>query len=172
MLIVPPTQHENYGYLNNYINRVKSTDLVAGLAETQATTQQLLGNLTEEQANFRYQPEKWSIKELILHLADSERIFAYRALRFARQDKKDLSGFDENAYVPVSGASLRSLASLLAEFGAVRAATIALFSNFDEAMLNSNGTANENIASVRALGYAIVGHEIHHIEVIKERYLL
>lgn len=172
MLIVPPTQHENYGYLNNYISKVQFTDLLAGLAETQAITQQLLGNLTEEQANFRYQPEKWSIKELVLHLADSERIFAYRALRFARQDKTDLSGFDENAYVPVSGASVRSLASLLQEYAAVRAATIALFSNFDAAMLNSNGTANEKMVSVRALGYAIAGHEIHHVQVIKERYLL
>ncbi len=171
MVIAPPTPHENYVSLNNYISKVTYTDLLVGLAAVQQETQALLGALTEEQANFRYAPEKWSIKELVLHLADSERIFAYRALRFARQDKTDLPGFDENTYVPVSEAEKRSMESLLREYQAVRQATIALFENFTEEMLNSNGTANDKIMTVRALGYAILGHEVHHVEVIKSRYL-
>ncbi|MFD2245768.1 DinB family protein [Pontibacter ruber] len=157
--------------MKNYIEAAKAEDLLSGLAASQEYIINFMLGLDEERLSHRYAPGKWSIKELMVHMMDAERIFAYRALRFARQDKTDLAGFDENQYVGPSKADKRTITSILAEYAAVRQATIELFKNFDTEMLNQTGTANNNRVSVRALGYAILGHEIHHLNIIRQRYM-
>jgi uncharacterized damage-inducible protein DinB len=115
-------------------------------------------------------PGEWTIQEILVHVADSERIFAYRALRFARHDATPLPGFDQDDYVPVSRANERDIASILAEYAAVRMATCTLFESFDEDTLARMGIASENPMSVRALAYIITGHELHHLKSIRENY--
>jgi uncharacterized damage-inducible protein DinB len=166
-----PTNTEYAAYYGHYIGLVQGQNLLEELKESLLTTQALVKDLSEEQLLYRYAEGKWNIKELILHLIDAERIFCYRALRFARQDSTPLSGFDENAYTPVSGASGRTMASLLEEFASVRAASRTLFENFTPEMLTATGTASNNLMSVRALAYVIAGHEIHHRNIIQARYL-
>ncbi|MDP2061275.1 MAG: DinB family protein, partial [Flavobacteriaceae bacterium] len=132
----------------------------------------LIDSLSDEQLNFAYAENKWTIKEVIVHLIDAERIFSYRALRFARNDKTDLSGFEENDYVPFSEANKRSKGDLITEFKAVRNSTISLFQSFSDEMLLRVGTIGGNAMSVRALGFIILGHQKHHINVVNERYLI
>lgn len=121
--------------------------------------------------DYRYAEGKWTIKDIIQHLIDAERIFAYRALRFARNDKTDLPGFDENEYVDIVNANERNIMSLLTELSAVRQSTLLLFKTFTDEQLLRQGTANNNPISVRALGFVIIGHQNHHQRVFQERYL-
>lgn len=121
--------------------------------------------------DYRYAEGKWTIKDIILHLIDAERIFAYRALRFARNDKTDLPGFEENDYVDEANANSRSIMDLLTELSAVRHATLLLFKSFNDYKLLRIGTANNNQMSVRALGFVIIGHQNHHQRIFEERYL-
>lgn len=132
----------------------------------------LIDSLSDEKLNFAYAKNKWTIKEVIVHLIDAERIFSYRALRFARNDKTDLSGFEENDYVSFSEANKRSKGDLIAEFKAVRISTISLFQSFSDEMLLRIGTIGGNAMSVRALGFIVLGHQKHHINVLQERYLI
>ncbi|WP_242916857.1 DinB family protein [Pontibacter liquoris] len=155
----------------NYIQEAQAEDLLEGLTASYTYIAGLMQELSEEKLLHRYAAGKWSIKELLVHMMDAERIFAYRALRFARQDKTELPGFDEGIYVIPSKADARDMMALLAEYTAVRTATIALFRSFDAEALQQTGVANGNVCSVRALGYVILGHEIHHLKVIRERYL-
>lgn len=166
-----PLNREYPVYYHTYISKVNTADLLIALEVGLTQIETVVSTLTEEQANYRYAPGKWSIKELLIHLLDAERIFCYRALRFARNDKTELSGFDENQYVPESNAENRSLTNIMTEYKAVRQATIEFYKNMIDQMLDRSGRANGNEISVRALGYTIAGHEIHHMEVIKERYL-
>src|SRR5215203_976988 len=121
----------------------------------------------------RYRPDKWSIKEILVHIVDDERIFSYRALRFARNEKENLIGFDQDAYTRFAEADKRSVDSIFEEYEAVRKSTIALFNNLPENSLDrmGHGTGSFNDATVRALVYHIGGHELHHMNIIKERYL-
>lgn len=153
-----------------YISRVPKGDLLKVLEEQRLATQQLLAALPEARALHRYAPGKWSVKEVVGHVTDSERVFAYRALRFARADDKPLQGFDENAWVPPARFDARSLKDLAAELDAVRGATIALFRGLDAEALTRRGTANDNSVSVRALAWIIAGHERHHVGILHERY--
>ena len=121
--------------------------------------------------DYRYAEGKWTIKDIILHLIDAERIFTYRALRFARNDKTDLPGFEENDYVDEANANSRSIMDLLTELSAVRHATLLLFKSFNDYKLLRIGTANNNQMSVRALGFVIIGHQNHHQRIFEERYL-
>ena len=130
----------------------------------------LLGKLTEEKALYRYAPDKWSIKDLILHICDAERIFLYRALRFSRADQTVLSGFDHNAYVEVANADSRSLLSLIEEFQIVRNGSIHCFRHNEE-VKDKIGLVDDNSFSVDVLGYIIAGHQMHHQGMIKEKYL-
>ncbi len=130
----------------------------------------VFASLSEAQAEKAYAPGKWTLKEMLLHQIDSERVFAYRAMRFARGDGQNLPGFEQDDYVAHSGANARSIASLLAEYDATRAATLALFESFTEEQLNRGGTANGGPATVRALLYIVPGHEQHHLNIIRERY--
>lgn len=156
----------------NYINHVKCLDIVEALEENLSDFVDFIqDNIPENKYLYRYQPEKWSIQEVVQHIIDAERIFAYRALRIARFDATPLHGFEENDYVKVSDADHRSMDDLLQEFVLVRKATIKLFESFSEEMLLHKGTASNHPISVRALGYIIAGHCIHHQKVIKERYL-
>ena len=131
----------------------------------------LLQSLTKAQQEFRYAESKWSIKEILQHLIDAERIFAYRALRFARFDKTDLAGFEENSYVENSFCDDKNFDDLLEEFKVVRTCSKMLFKSFNVDILKNHGLANGNNMSVRAIAYVISGHQLHHLNVIKERYL-
>lgn len=159
-------------YFDHYFHLVApDVDPLDLLGRQPTALHQLLADITEEQAALRYAPGKWSIRQVVLHLADTERIFAYRALRFARADAQELPGFDEKHYAAQSAADDRPLASLLAEYAAVRQATLALFRSFTPAQLSRSGSANGRPVAVRALLYMIAGHEAHHAGVLAERYL-
>lgn len=134
-------------------------------------TKELLLSLPEETLNSRYADGKWTIKELLVHIIDDERIYAYRALRFARNDKTELPGFEQDDYAVYSGANDRSIKDILKEFETVRNASISLFQNLDRNALTRSGVANGNVMSVRAAAYHIAGHELRHVQLIKERYL-
>lgn len=166
-----PQKGEYPEYYHTYISRTAGDDLIDLLRKGLSELEVLITSLPAEKLNYRYQPGKWSIKELLVHLLDAERIFAYRALRFSRGDRTGLPGFDEDEYVPNSGASDRSVESIMDEYKALRASTITFFENLTPEMLGRTGIANGQEISVRALAYIIPGHEIHHLGVIRERYL-
>jgi uncharacterized damage-inducible protein DinB len=170
-IITPPAPSEYGEFFSNYIEAAATEDLLSALAASEEYIVNFMLSLKEQQLLHRYQPGKWSIKELLVHMIDAERIFAYRALRFARKDRTELPGFEENDYVGPSKADARAITSILAEYAAVRQATIELFKSFDEEMLGETGIASGNQISVRALGYSILGHEIHHLNIIRHRYL-
>ena len=154
-----------------YVNYVKEADLLEAMKESSKVTLQLVRSIPESKGEFHYQPEKWSIKELLCHMIDTERIFAYRALRFARNDKTPLAGFEEKDYAPEANAHNRSIQSIANEMEHVRLASIDLYTNFSEEMLSRTGKANNTEVSVLNLGYIISGHESHHRKVLLERYL-
>ncbi|NND32823.1 MAG: DinB family protein [Saprospiraceae bacterium] len=166
-----PLQHETAAYYTLYIDQVEGSNYMRTLKSNLKSTVEFLQQLSDEEWNSRYAPEKWSIKEVVLHMVDSERIFAYRALRIARNDITPLAGFDQDAYVPHSNASDRSGASLIDEYQMVRHATLAMFQNFTDEMMTRMGTASDNPFSTLALAFIIAGHENHHISILKDRYL-
>ncbi|NQZ77495.1 MAG: DinB family protein [Ekhidna sp.] len=157
-------------YYQGYVRAVGNGELVPLLLKTGVDLISFGRSLTEQQGLYKYAPEKWSIKDIILHLIDSERVFAYRALRFARNDGTELSGFEQNMYVPEAKADSRSVHSLISEFTNVRAATVDLFTSFDGDTRKRTGIASGVTISVEAIGYIISGHLIHHMNIIKERY--
>lgn len=165
-----PEPDEIPSHYVGYIKRVPETDPLMVCASQIEVTAAMLRGLSETDAMYRYGRGKWSIKEVIGHLADTERIMAYRALRIARGDTTALPSFDENAYVPVAKFDSRSLADLVGELRTVRAATLALLRTFDADAWRRRGTASGKPVSVRALGFMIPGHERHHVEVLRTRY--
>ena len=166
-----PAATEYAGYYEKYVSLVPGDDVIAVLSRQQADTRDLLRGIPEERAASRYEPGKWSIKELVGHMIDGERIFAYRALRFARGDATPLPGFDQDPYVAAANSDARTLDDLIDEFGHVRAATLSLLRSLDPEAWARRGTASEAEVSVRALAYIIAGHEAHHVRVLRERYL-
>jgi len=165
-----PEPDEIPAHYAGYIQRVPEPDPVTACAAQIEATAALLHGLSDTDAMYRYGRGKWSIKEVIGHLADTERILSYRALRIARGDATPLASFDENAYVPVARFDDRSLADLVGELRTVRAATLALLRTFDVEAWRRRGTASGTPVSVRALGFTIPGHERHHVEVLTTRY--
>lgn len=159
------------GYFQVYIDQVKEKDLAAAFISQSAVIKDFLPSITEEQSIFAYAPGKWTIKELLQHIIDCERIFTFRALSFARRETATLPGFDENDYAAASAANNRSWESLSAEFVAVRRATLFLYDSFTPEMLATAGTANNNTYSVAQLGFILLGHFNHHKRIIDERYL-
>jgi enterochelin esterase-like enzyme/uncharacterized damage-inducible protein DinB len=158
-------------YTQTYIDLVPAeADLLAQLRQQAAEVHRELASLSESQALLRYAPGKWTPKEVLVHITDSERIFAYRALRFARADAQELPGFDENEFAANSEANDRPLSDLLTEYHAVRAATLAFFSGLNGGQLERAGRANGGATSVRALLFIIAGHEQHHLRILRERY--
>jgi hypothetical protein len=169
--IARPQADEYVPYYQKYISLVPDGDLIEALRTQIGETLALLRTIPEERASYRYGPDKWSIKEVVGHMADVERIMTYRALRIARADTTPLPGFDENAYVPAANFDARSLASLAHEFEQVRRATIAFLENLEPDAAARRGSANNNAISARALAYIIAGHERHHVRILRERYL-
>ena len=169
-MITRPNSGEFLPYFSRYIDLVPDGDLLTLLHTQHRAIQQMLAPLTPEQAKHRYASGKWSITEVIGHLADAERIFAYRALRFGRNDPTALPGFDENHYVPAGRFDERSLGDVAGEFATVRAGTLALFRGFGADALRRSGSADGQPITVRALAYIIAGHEKHHMELLHSRY--
>jgi hypothetical protein len=154
-------------YLKNVAN---DTSLLDGFQKSLTSTPAYFQNLPKEKLLHQYDDGKWTPKEILQHLTDTERIFTYRALRISRNDKTELPGFDENAYVPPSQANLKTLDQLLDEFVSLRKANIALYKGFSDEMLLRLGKASGGPVSVRAIPFILLGHEMHHIRIIKERY--
>jgi len=168
--IAPAVADEYAPYYGRYISLVQGEDILSILDQQRRQTMMLLSCRDEEDGNFRYAPEKWSAKEVLGHLCDTERIFAYRALRISRADATPLEGFEQDDYVRNGPFAHRPLADLVEEFIAVRRATFSLLRNLDEAAWMRRGIANKNEVSVRALAYTIAGHELHHRGILEEKY--
>jgi len=158
-------------YYHRYIALVQGNDIISHLEKSMTESLEFLSTITEDQSHYAYAPGKWTIKEVMGHLIDAERIFAYRALRIARKDKTNLPGFEENDYVAAAGFNGIKWADLLHQFRTLRQSNVALFYTFSETQLQQEGTANDAPTNVKALIYIIAGHHLHHMNVIKERYL-
>jgi uncharacterized damage-inducible protein DinB len=166
-----PRTDEYAEFYGKYVEKVPDGNIVALLATQVDDTLVLLRELSDTQALSAYAPGKWSIKEVVGHMADTERVFAYRALRIARGDTTPLPGFDEKAYTPAGHFNRRPLASLLAEFMAVRGATVALLAGLPADAWTRTGTASNTAVSVRGIAWIMAGHELHHRAILAERYL-
>jgi uncharacterized damage-inducible protein DinB len=158
-------------FYRGYVNHVMDRNFLDAMHWSSEEMKAVIWTLPESKGDYSYAPGKWTIREMLGHIIDAERIFAYRALRFARNDKTQLSGFDENAYVPESNASTRKLKDLMDELGRIRQTSIDLYKSFTPAMLERTGSANNTEMSVLALAYIIPGHETHHRTILKTRYL-
>lgn len=169
--VVRPDASEHAPYYARYISLVETSDIVRTLDEQLNETNKLLSGLSEEQGNYRYAPDKWTVKEVMGHLIDSERIFSYRALRIARNDKTPIEGFEQDDYVRNGGFGRRKLADLANEFAAVRRSTVLLFESLQPEEWLRRGVANQNEISVRALAFIVAGHELHHRSVLQQKYL-
>ena len=169
-IAVRPAAGEYAPFYETYVSLVKSNDIVTALETQRLQTAQLFAARSERDGNFRYAPDKWTVKEVVGHLSDSERIFAYRALRIARGDQTPLSGFEQDDYVRSGNFGSRTLADLAEEFALVRAASVALFKSLENEAWERRGSANKNEVTVRALAYIIAGHELHHRGMLEERY--
>lgn len=166
-----PPLEEVVPFYRGYLSTAQGSTLFEALDDATARFNSVAGSISEEQAAYRYAPGKWSVKEVVQHVIDCERIFQYRALCFARKDATALPGFDEDHYAAHSGADARSIADLRAEHDVLRASTVSLFRSFSDEMLLRKGLANERSFTVRALGWTIAGHALHHIHIIQQRYL-
>jgi hypothetical protein len=168
--IARPQAGEYAPFYDRYVSLVEGEDILNTLDQQRRQMMLLLSCRQEEDGNFRYAPDKWSAKEVLGHICDTERIFAYRALRIARADATPLEGFEQDDYVRNGPFAQRPVADLVEEFIAVRRATISLLRNLDEAAWARRGVANKNEVSVRALAYIIAGHELHHRRILEEKY--
>ncbi len=164
-------ENEYNPHYKSYILELGDVDLIEILTASSEELLKTIKDLPEKKLLFRYNEGKWTIKELLQHIIDTERIMSYRALRFSRNDATELQGFDENWYVENSNGNDRNFDDLLEEFICTRRASISLFKSFTDEMLFLSGTANGSDMTVRALGFIIAGHQIHHLKIIKERYL-
>jgi len=166
-----PADGEFAPYYGRYIGQVPSGDVIETLRSQVGETIALLRGIEPSRTTTGYAPGKWSVRDIVLHMADTERVMGYRALRIARGDKTPLASFDENVFAPMAGANARSMESLLGEFEAVRQATIAMLEGFPDEAWGRWGTASDKSVTARALAWIIAGHERHHISIIRERYL-
>ncbi len=167
-----PELSEIAPHAKSYVDLVPGDDVLAVLAEQTAKTIALLKPLSEEHATtFAYAPGKWTVKQIIGHLSDCERIFAYRVLRLARADTTPLPGFEQNGYVAAAGSNERKLASLLDELRLVRESTLALLQSLPEGAWLRHAQVSERDATVRGIAYTLAGHELHHYKILQERYL-
>lgn len=170
-MIPRPDASEHLPYFSRYIDQVPDGDLVQMLGAQADATLALIRGLPESRGGDQYAPGKWSIRQVLAHVIDTERVFAYRALRIARGDTTPLPGFDENAYADASNAEARTLADLGDEFHHLRLANIAMFRALDDDALARRGTASGAETSVRALAWMLAGHELHHRALLIDRYL-
>ena len=170
-MINRPTNLNSDFYFVAYINKAAGDDLMRSLSEIGNITLRLIEDLTEEQGDFAYAEKKWTLKQVIRHITDSERVFAYRALRFSRKDSTPLPGYDENDYAELDNSGNLSLKQIKDEFIQVREATMALYSTMDVSVLDFEGIASELPITPRMIGWTISGHNTHHLAIIRERYL-
>ncbi len=166
-----PNPSEYAEYYGTYVNKVSDGDVLQILADEVIRTVELLGGLPPEWGTYRYEPDKWSVTEVLGHMVDVERLFGYRALSIARADPAPLPGMDQDLWAASSNAGDRPLASLLEDLCCARSSSIAMFRSFDEATWERRGVASDCPFSVRTFPYILAGHEIHHRRVLEERYL-
>jgi hypothetical protein len=171
-MIQKPTDLNSEIYFHKYIMKAPAEDAVLSLVETQKLTQQLYSNLSAEQANYKYAPEKWTVKQVLQHISDCERILAYRLLRLNRKDNTTLPGFDENSYAENAPVQHLSTEEVLEEFNVVRASIIILVKRVASGNLDFTCIASKQNVSPRLLTWMISGHNQHHLNILKERYHL
>ena len=167
---IRPAPGDYAPYAEQYILLVAGDDILYTLDAQHKQTATLFSGRSERDGNFRYAPGKWSLKEVVGHVADAERIFAYRAMRIARGDQTPLAGFEQDDYVRAARFGARKLADIVGEYADVRQASLALFRSLDEEAWLRRGVANGNPVTVLALAYLIAGHELHHRKILDERY--
>ena len=165
------TSDEYNPYYGVFIDQAESPDIVEGLQLGKQHFIEFVKAIPEEKLSYRYAEEKWTIAEVLQHLIDAERVFSYRALRFARKDKTALTGFDHDMYVPNSNANNYSKQEIMRDYETVRNSSISLFRSFTDDMLTQIGEASGSPMSTRAIAYILSGHQKHHLGVIKKRYL-
>ena len=166
-----PEETEYPSYFHPYIARVEGEDILIALKNQIEHTIEILSDIPDEKGTYRYEEGKWSINELVGHLIDTERIMAYRALRIARNDQTPLSGFEQDDYIENSEFDSCQLSNLTKEFEIVRASNIMMLNNLNEEAWNRVGMASDNLFSVKAAAYVLAGHELHHIDILRTRYL-
>lgn len=166
-----PQANEFPAYYKHYLELVTETDVMKALKDQVMDIQAMISEIPEDKEGFAYADGKWTIKEVIGHIIDTERVLGYRAMRFARKDKTVLPGFDENEFVKNADFNKRTLYELGHEFAIVREANLALFKTFNDDDATQIGNANGNAVSVRAIVYMIAGHATHHMNVVREKYL-
>ena len=170
--IARPEPGEFAPYYERYISLVSGTDILGTLDAQRRQTLLLLSGRDDRDGEYRYAPGKWSAKEVLGHVCDTERVFAYRALRIARGDQTPLAGFEQDDYVKNGPFAKAPMEEIIEDYIAVRRASITLFRNLDEAAWVRRGVANNNEVSVRALAYIIAGHELHHRRILEEKYFV
>lgn len=168
--IARPEPGEYNPYYDRYISLVQGTDILGTLDSQRRQTLLLLSGRNDEDGNFRYAPEKWSAKEVLGHVCDTERIFAYRALRISRGDQTPIEGFEQDDYVKNGPFARMPLEEIVEDYIAVRRATLTLFRNLEESAWTRRGVANKNEVTVRAIAYTIAGHELHHRRILEQKY--
>jgi hypothetical protein len=169
-MLARPGSDEFLEYYGRYIDQVPQGDLLSILDQQRTGMRQALGHLPPDRAGYRYAPDKWTIADVVQHLSDAERIFAYRALRIARGDETPLPSWDENAYAARTDTSRLSIPVLLDDWEAARGSTLSLFRTFDDAMWTNRGIASGHTITPRALAYIVAGHTVHHLTILHERY--
>ena len=169
-LRVRPESSEYAPFYHGYVATVPEGDVVALLRQSGGELHDALAAIPEDRGGFRYADGKWSIREVVGHMIDAERIFTYRALRIARGDTTPLAAFDENEYVKTAGSEARTLSNLVRELGAVREASVQLFESLPDDAWGRSGVASGKNISVRALAYITAGHAMHHLKILRERY--
>lgn len=170
-MIAPPKSSEYLPYYGKYVSLVPGDHLTEALAKQLDQTLATLRSISEEKSLHRYESGKWSIKEVVGHIIDSERIFTYRALRFARNDQTPLPGFEQDPYIAAANFDAHRWEDLIAEFDHVRRSTVLFFDGLTPEESTRSGTASGGAVTVRALGYIVAGHELHHMRIVRERYL-
>ena len=170
--ICRPEPGEYAPYYDHYISLITGSDILTTLDAQRRQMLLLLSGRDESDGDLRYAPDKWTAKEVLGHVCDAERVFAYRALRIARADRTPIEGFEQDDYVKNGPFARAPLAEIIEDYIAVRRATLTLLRNLDEAAWARRGIANKNEITVRALAYIIAGHELHHVAILKERYEL
>jgi uncharacterized damage-inducible protein DinB len=166
-----PLSSEYPAYYERYISKIQETDIISFLKKQHDDFLHLIQSIPEEKTMYAYAPGKWTVKELLCHVIDAERIFAYRALTFARKDPNKLPGFEEDDYAKNSFANERTMQSLAEEFSHLRLSNMVMFSSFSNEILKQKGIANNNEVSVNAIQYIMAGHVLHHTAILNERYL-
>jgi hypothetical protein len=169
-LAIAPEASEYLPYYGRYVALVKTDNIVTSLRNQVEQTLAILKRVDEPKANFRYAPEKWSVKEMLGHMSDTERILAYRALRISRNDKTPMAGFEQDDYVRYGPFASNSWSDLLEEFAMIRRTTAMMFQMLPEEAWTRRGTASGHEVTVRALAFVIAGHELHHRNILKEKY--